>query len=101
MNRSLRRVSTVLVLVLLCAGPVLARTAARPAKPSIENIFSTLWDLVQLPLRHFRQAPSSQPTRQKDGPLAAPLPDGPTTNSCPPAGCPQGGDDGGHFDPNG
>ena len=103
MNRSLRRVCAVLVLAVLCALPTLARTAARPAESLTENIFSTLWDIVRLPLRLFRTTPATQPTTQKDGPtgpLVAPPPDGPTTNTCPQGGCPDG-DSGVGYDPNG
>lgn len=101
MNRSLRRVFAVLALALLCTLPTFARPAARPAESFTENIFSTLWDIVRIPLRLFRPAPASQPTTQKDGPLVATPPGDSTTNSCPPEGCPPDGDGSGNFDPNG
>jgi hypothetical protein len=96
MHRSIRRTFAVLVLALLCAVPALARPAARPVESLIENVLSTLWDVVKSPLRLFRPAPSVQ----KDGVAIPPGGDDPTTNSCPQDGC-TGGDGNGGFDPNG
>lgn len=97
MNRSLRRVFAVLALALLCTLPTYARSAARPAESFTENVFSTLWDIVRVPLRLFQ----TQATIQKDGPIVSSPPPAPTTNSCPPAGCPPDGDGQGGIDPNG